>query len=119
MMDIGVASPNAQGQAMISTVTAFTTAWAILGCGPTLAQSTNVAAATASTAGTNQALIRSASPLDRRAAALRLAHHLHDAGKQGVGADPLDAHEKAARPRSASRRSPCSQRSSRPAPLPR
>ena len=36
-------------------------------------------------------------PLDRRAAALRLAHHPDDLGKQGLRTDPLGAHREAAR----------------------
>src|SRR3569832_1865041 len=34
IIDIGVASPNAQGQAMIRTATAFTKPYTQLGCGP-------------------------------------------------------------------------------------
>ena len=34
MIDIGVANPNAHGHAMISTATAFTSAYASRGCGP-------------------------------------------------------------------------------------
>ena len=60
MTDIGVARPSAQGQAMISTETAATSAWAKRGSGPTSAQATNASAATATTAGTNQAAMRSA-----------------------------------------------------------
>ena len=37
MMDIGVARPSAQGQAMIKTATAFTSACAKRGSGPTVA----------------------------------------------------------------------------------
>ena len=36
MIDIGVASPSAQGQAMIRTVTATMSAWASRGSGPTV-----------------------------------------------------------------------------------
>ena len=53
MIDIGVASPSAQGQAMIRTETAFTMAKAIAGVGPQIAQSTKVIAAITMTAGTN------------------------------------------------------------------
>jgi hypothetical protein len=49
---IGVASPNAQGHAMISTEIALTNACANRGSGPTIAQITNVATATATTTGT-------------------------------------------------------------------
>ena len=61
MMLIGVARPRAHGHAMISTDTAFTKAWAKRGSGPSASQPMNVAAATAITAGTNQAATRSAS----------------------------------------------------------
>ena len=42
MIDIGVARPRAQGQAMISTATALTRAWASRGSGPSHAQTTKV-----------------------------------------------------------------------------
>jgi pimeloyl-ACP methyl ester carboxylesterase len=38
MIDIGVASPRAHGQAMMSTATALTSAYAIRGSGPKVAQ---------------------------------------------------------------------------------
>ena len=52
MIDIGVASPSAQGQAMIRTATALTSACAIRGSGPTRPQTMAVATAMAMTAGT-------------------------------------------------------------------
>ena len=53
MIDIGVASPSAQGQAMISTATALTKAQASAGCaGAAIAQTRNVTTAITSTAGT-------------------------------------------------------------------
>ncbi len=55
MIDIGVARPRAQGQAMISTDTALTTACARRGSGPNSSQAKNASAAIAMTAGTNQA----------------------------------------------------------------
>ena len=61
MMDMGVASPRAQGQAMISTATALTTAWARRGSGPHRPQTTRVTRATSTTAGTNQPATWSAS----------------------------------------------------------
>jgi hypothetical protein len=61
MMDIGVASPRAQGQAMMSTATALTRACAILGSGPTRPQTTKVAAAMATTTRTNHPDATSAS----------------------------------------------------------
>ena len=42
MIDIGVARPSAQGQAMISTATALTSAKPIAGAGPNSDQATNV-----------------------------------------------------------------------------
>ena len=60
MIDIGVARPSAQGQAMISTATAFTIAYAIAGCGPTRPQMMNVMMAAMTTAGTNQPATTSA-----------------------------------------------------------
>ena len=61
MIDIGVARPSAQGQAMISTATALTSAWASRGSGPTRFQTTKATTATSTTAGTNQAETLSAS----------------------------------------------------------
>jgi hypothetical protein len=61
MIDIGVASPSAHGQATISTATEFTSACDQRGSGPQRPQATNVAMATSTTAGTNQADTRSAS----------------------------------------------------------
>ena len=61
MIDIGVASPNAQGQAMISTATALTSPKPIAGGGPHNDQAMKANTATASTAGTNQPDTTSAS----------------------------------------------------------
>ena len=61
MIAIGVANPKAQGHAMMSTATAFTSACARRGCGPSRNHATNAAAAMATTAGTNHAATRSAS----------------------------------------------------------
>ena len=55
MIDIGVARPRAQGQAMISTATAFSSATVRPGSGPRSNQTTKVIAAMAITAGTNTA----------------------------------------------------------------
>ena len=52
MIDIGVASPSAQGQAMISTETAFSTAYAPRGSGPNCPQAIAVTTAIVSTAST-------------------------------------------------------------------
>ena len=61
MMDIGVASPSAHGQAMISTATALTMACARRGSGPHTAQMTNVSAAMPTTMGTKYPATTSAS----------------------------------------------------------
>src|SRR5579872_934070 len=53
-MATGVASPKAQGQAMINTATALTIAKTSEGEGPSKAQSTNAITDTNTTAGTNQ-----------------------------------------------------------------
>ena len=60
MIDIGVASPRAHGQAMISTATALSSARVRLGCGPNMLQTAKVRAAMAMTAGTNSADTESA-----------------------------------------------------------
>ena len=59
IIDIGVASPSAQGQAMINTATEFTIAHAG-SFGLANIQITNVSSAQPSTMGTNTAEIRSA-----------------------------------------------------------
>ena len=61
MIDIGVASPRAQGQAMIRTATALTRANPIAGGGPRIDHTTKVAIAMRMTDGTNQAEIVSTS----------------------------------------------------------
>ena len=58
--DIGVARPSAHGQAMISTATAFTRAWARRGSGPQSVQAAKASTAAPTTAGTNHAATRSA-----------------------------------------------------------
>ena len=52
MMEMGVASPSAQGQAMMSTLTAAIRAWASCGAGPKTIQTMKAITATAITAGT-------------------------------------------------------------------
>ncbi len=54
MIDIGVASPSAQGQAMISTLTAATRPKAKRGSGPNVAHDAKAMSAAAITVGTNQ-----------------------------------------------------------------
>src|SRR5437868_1150397 len=60
MIEIGVASPKAQGHAMINTATALTSAYARRGSGPRIHQVTKVSNAITMTAGTNQAATLSA-----------------------------------------------------------
>ena len=52
MMDIGVANPSAQGQAIMSTATALIMAWARRGSGPHRPQIIKVITETPTTAGT-------------------------------------------------------------------
>ena len=59
--ETGVARPSAQGQAMISTAMALSSAWSKRGSGPTRAHATKVSAEAPSTNGVNQAATRSAS----------------------------------------------------------
>jgi hypothetical protein len=61
MIEVGVARPMAQGQAMISTATALTSAKVAAGSGPKTSQTVKVRAAAAMTAGTNQAVTLSTS----------------------------------------------------------
>ena len=56
---MGVASPSAQGQAMMSTATKAVIAKPSDGCGPTIAQTIALAKATTNTIGTNTAATRS------------------------------------------------------------
>ena len=96
MIDIGVARPSAQGQAMISTATALTSAWASRGSGPQNAHTVKVATATAITIGTNHADTVIGKPLDGRTGTLRLADHADDLGQQGIGAHALRFHDERA-----------------------
>ena len=59
MIDIGVARPNAHGQAMISTATAFTSAKTSFGSGPSQYHRAKVVSAITATTGTNHAATRS------------------------------------------------------------
>ena len=59
MIDMGVARPSAQGQAMMSTDTAATRPKVRRGSGPNMAQAAKARMATARTSGTNQAATRS------------------------------------------------------------
>ena len=97
MIDIGVARPRAQGQAMISTATALTRAWARRGSGPSSAQSGEGHAGDRQHDEHEPGRDPVGEPLDRRAAALRLGDHRDDPRQQRLGADPLGAHHEARR----------------------
>ena len=56
MMEVGVAKPMAQGQAMISTATALTSAKDSAGDGPNTSQTRKVSTAASMTAGTNHSV---------------------------------------------------------------
>ncbi len=89
MIDIGVASPSAQGQAMISTATAADqrVGEARLGA-PDRPGDEGGRRATAITGGHELAGHHVGEALDRRAAALRLGHHLRRCAPAGCRADP-------------------------------
>src|SRR5712691_6757834 len=86
MIDIGVASPSAHGQAMISTLTAATS--------PTANRPSREGDQRHENDGGHEpAGNLVGKPLDRRARALRRRHHLHDPGQHGVAADSFGAHD--------------------------
>ena len=97
MIDIGVASPSAHGQAMISTATAFDEARGpARGSGPSDAPYDERQRRGQHHRRHEVARHRVGQALNRRAAALRLGHHPHDLRQQRVGADALGAHHEAA-----------------------
>ena len=59
MIEVGVASPIAHGQAMIITATALTSASPSAGAGPNTIQTMKVISAAVITAGTNHIVTRS------------------------------------------------------------
>ena len=61
MIEIGVASPSAHGQAIMRTATAFTRAWASFGSGPNTVHTPNVTTEIVITAGTKYPATMSAS----------------------------------------------------------
>ena len=88
MMEIGVASPSAHGQAMMSTDTATTNPWAKVGGGPNTAHTLKATTAIAITVGTTgRDLIREL--LTRCASAARVADQLYDLREQRLSADFL------------------------------
>ena len=93
MIETGVASPSAQGQAMMRTATATIRACASRGSGPTVAQMTNAATATSDDGGHEPGGDPVGRPLDRCTGALGFGDHLHDAGQHRVAADLLGPHD--------------------------
>ena len=96
MIDIGVASPSAHGQAMISTLTAATSAKAKRGSGPNVAQAANASSATAMTAGTNQPATWSASRWIGARERCASATICTICAEHGVAADLVGAHDERA-----------------------
>ena len=97
MIDIGVASPRAQGQAMIRTATALTSAWARRGCGPDHGPDDEGGGGDRHDRRHEEGRDLVGQALDGRAGALRLAHQPYDLGQQGLGAHPLGAHDQRSR----------------------
>ena len=97
VIDIGVARPRAQGQAMISTATELTTAYASAGFGPKMLQTTNVTIGHEHDGRHEPRGNFVGQPLNRRPASLRVADQLHDLSQQRFAADFLGPHQKAAR----------------------
>jgi hypothetical protein len=95
--DIGVARPSAHGQAMMSTATAFTSAYASRGSGPATPQAIAVSAATPSTTGTKTAETASASCwIGARLPSL--GDESDDLRQHRIRPDPLGLHDEAAAP---------------------
>ena len=83
MMEMGVASPSAHGQAMMSTATALTIAYARRGSGPTNHQVANVINAMHDDRGNEPRGNVIGQALQRRAAALRLRDQRDDLRRAG------------------------------------
>ena len=96
MIDIGVASPSAQGQAMISTATAATIACASAGRRSRDEPSDEREHRANHYCRNEIARHDVGQALNRRAAPLGVGHHPHDLREQRIGADPLGAHHEAA-----------------------
>ena len=88
MIDIGVASPSAQGQAMISTATAFTSACASRGSGPKPAQTRKVSGRDHHHGRHEPGRHPVGQALDRRAAALGLGDQRDDPREQRLARRP-------------------------------
>ena len=82
---VGVASPSAHGQAMMSTATAAVNAK--LALSPAPSQKPSVATARAMTTGTKTPDDAVGEPLNWRLARLRVGHELRDLRERGIGPD--------------------------------
>ena len=82
---------------MMSTETAAIRPYVKRGSGPQIDHAANASRAARITAGTNQRRNLVRQPLNGRAAALGLRHHLHDLREHRVAADLVGAHDEAAR----------------------
>ncbi len=91
--DSGVASPSAQGHAMINTLTAVTSAWASLGCGPNVIHMAPVHNAAIITAGTNTRAILVGQTLHGRFGCLCACDQSDDLGEHRVLAGACDLHD--------------------------
>ena len=96
MMAIGVASPSAHGQAMISTAMALSSASARRGSGPQTYQPDERRDRHDDDRRHEPRRHGVGEPLDGRARALRLADHPDNLREHGVAADALGAHHEAA-----------------------
>ena len=90
MTAVGTAKPMAQGQAMISTVTAATSARRYAGAGPDTNQTTNVTTASDDHHRHEDGGDPVGQPLDRRLGALRLLHQPDDLRQHRVRPHPRD-----------------------------
>ena len=92
MTAMGVASPSAHGQAIISTATALTSAWAKRGGGPHTAPRGKGKDGDEKHRRDEVAGRAIGEALNRRTRSLRIADHAHDLREHGFGADALGAH---------------------------
>ena len=88
MSAVGVASPSAHGQAMISTATAAVNATVALSVAAAVSQNPSVPTASAMTTGTKIADDPVGEPLHGRLAGLGVLDEPGDLRQRGVGADP-------------------------------
>ena len=93
MIAIGVASPSAQGHAIISTATAFTNPCARRGCRPKRSPHDERQHRNPDHRRNEPPRDAIGQPLNRSAAALRLAHHLHNLRQQRLAAHALGLHD--------------------------